>query len=100
MLRISVTDTGYGISEEDQSELFKPFSRLGQEFSEIEGTGIGLVVTRQLVELMNGTIGFESTENEGSTFWVDLPIEHGDKTMPQLLDIAADAGEAIPLPAE
>ena len=79
MYRISVWDTGPGIPEEKQADLFVPFSRLGQETSEIEGTGIGLTVTRQLIELMNGRIGFDSAVDEGSTFWFELPVaETGD----------------------
>jgi signal transduction histidine kinase len=54
-------------------KLFQPFSRLGAEHTNIEGTGIGLVITKDLVELMNGQIGVESTEGVGTTFWVDLP---------------------------
>ena len=73
-LRISVTDTGMGIPNNLQPELFKPFSRLGNENSEIEGTGIGLTLTKKLVREMSGDIGFESEEGKGSTFWVDLPV--------------------------
>jgi PAS domain S-box-containing protein len=74
MLRISVTDTGEGISEEKQAELFKPFSRLGAENTEIEGTGIGLVVCKELVGLMNGTVDLESEVGKGASFWIDLPL--------------------------
>lgn len=76
-LRISVTDTGPGISEEDQSRLFQPFERLGAARSGVEGTGIGLALSSRLVELMSGTIGVESAEGRGSTFWIELPLASG-----------------------
>ncbi len=72
--RITVRDTGYGISSEKSLQLFEPFNRLGAETSTIEGTGIGLTITKRLVELMAGHIGFESDPGKGSTFWVDFPI--------------------------
>lgn len=71
-IRITVTDTGPGLSPEKLAQLFQPFNRLGQEANTEEGTGIGLVVSKRLVELMDGTIGVESTVGTGSVFWVDL----------------------------
>ncbi|MCW9002238.1 MAG: PAS domain S-box protein, partial [Rhodospirillales bacterium] len=73
-LMISVSDTGFGIPEDKQADVFQPFSRLGAEATDIEGTGIGLTITKQLVELMGGTIGFESVVDQGSTFWIRLPL--------------------------
>jgi PAS domain S-box-containing protein len=71
-IRVSVTDTGAGLPPEKLSQLFQSFNRLGQEASTEEGTGIGLVVSKRLVELMGGVIGVESTVGVGSTFWVEL----------------------------
>jgi CheY-like chemotaxis protein len=71
-VRIAVRDTGIGLRPEQIESLFQPFNRLGQEFGATEGTGIGLVVTRRLVELMGGEIGVESTLGVGSVFWIEL----------------------------
>jgi signal transduction histidine kinase/CheY-like chemotaxis protein len=71
-VRIAVQDTGMGLSTEQIGSLFQPFNRLGQEAGTIEGTGIGLVVTRHLVEMMGGQIGVSSTVGMGTLFWIDL----------------------------
>ncbi|MGA2164042.1 MAG: response regulator [Solirubrobacteraceae bacterium] len=70
--RISVKDTGAGLSPEKLAQLFQPFNRLGQEAGGVAGTGIGLVVTKRLAELMGGVLGAESTAGEGSVFWCEL----------------------------
>jgi len=73
-VRISVQDTGEGLSPEKLAQLFQPFNRLGQEASAEEGTGIGLVVSKRLVELMGGDIGAVSTVGLGSVFWIELNL--------------------------
>ena len=73
-MRISICDTGLGLSPEQLNQLFQPFNRLGKEASSEEGTGIGLVVTKRLVEMMGGRIGAESALDAGSVFWVDLGL--------------------------
>jgi PAS domain S-box-containing protein len=71
-VRVTVTDTGAGLTPEKVAQLFEPFNRLGQAGTSEEGTGIGLVVSKRLVELMEGVIGVESTVGMGSVFWVEL----------------------------
>ena len=81
-MRISVRDTGLGLTPEQLAQLFQPFNRLGAEAGIEEGTGIGLVVTRRLVELMGGTIGVESTVGSGSIFWVELDLTKAPQLQP------------------
>ena len=73
-IRIGVKDTGEGLTPDEMAQLFQPFNRLGQETGNEEGTGIGLVVSKRLVELMHGEIGVESTVGVGSVFWIELNL--------------------------
>lgn len=75
LVRIQVTDTGPGISADRLKDLFQPFNRLGAENGSIEGTGIGLTITRRVVELMGGSVDVSSDPGVGSTFWIELPLE-------------------------
>lgn len=96
-VRISVTDTGAGLSPDQLAQLFQPFNRLGQHDSAEEGTGIGLVVTRQLVELMGGRIGVDSVVGSGTVFWVEfaasappcLVLDNSDEDMLERRHVAA-----------
>ncbi|HEX7671213.1 MAG TPA: ATP-binding protein [Polyangiaceae bacterium] len=73
-VRVTFTDTGFGIPLDKQGQLFQPFQRAGQETGSIEGTGIGLTISKHLAELMHGSVGFQSVPGQGSEFWVDMPI--------------------------
>jgi len=71
-IRVSIRDTGAGLSPEKLEQLFQPFNRLGRETEGVEGTGIGLVMTKRLIELMGGVIGVESAVGSGSVFWIEM----------------------------
>ena len=87
LVRLSVQDTGMGLQPEQVRQLFQPFNRLGQESSAEEGTGIGLVVTKRLVELMGGTIGVTSSKGVGSMFWIELSAT---EPVPSRVDAGAE----------
>ncbi|MCE9584575.1 MAG: PAS domain S-box protein [Planctomycetes bacterium] len=91
-IRISVADTGAGLSPEKLAQLFQPFNRLGQAASGVPGTGIGLVVTKRLAELMDGVIGVESTVGEGSVFWCEL----SSASAPKLIVPGGEAPAIVP----
>lgn len=82
-LRISVRDSGPGIDPDRQAELFQPFERLGAESSPVEGTGLGLALTKQLIEHLGGQVGVESTLKQGSTFWIELPLTDAPTGRPE-----------------
>jgi PAS domain S-box-containing protein len=86
-IRISVKDTGAGLLPEKLAQLFQPFNRLGQEAGNVAGTGIGLVVSKRLAELMGGVIGVDSTVGVGSVFWCEL----ASAAAPQLKDQSGEA---------
>jgi signal transduction histidine kinase/ActR/RegA family two-component response regulator len=95
-VRISVRDTGHGLSPEKLSQLFQPFNRLGQESGVEEGTGIGLVVSKRLVELMHGEIGAHSTLGVGSVFWVELDAAVAPQIADAADEVLAQAAEPAP----
>lgn len=89
-VRIKITDTGTGISKESQSELFQPFNRLDAATKGIDGTGIGLVISKSLINSMDGNIGVESKLNHGSTFWIELPIATGQNENQKIVNQPSD----------
>jgi len=95
-MHVSVRDTGQGLSAKKLAQLFQPFNRLGQEESTEEGTGIGLVVSKRLVELMGGAIGAHSTVGVGSDFWIELNLADPHSL---ILD-AAEELALLPSPAQ
>jgi len=100
-VRVSFQDTGEGLTPDKLAQLFQPFNRLGQEVGVEEGTGIGLVVSKKLVELMGGSIGVQSTVGVGSVFWIELdaggPVETGGDADLGGVATLSDTGSGGPL---
>jgi len=90
-LRIEIRDTGVGITPAQMEKLFVPFERLGAEQTDVEGSGIGLALSKRLVELMGGTIGVDTVVGAGSTFWIELSSSAAE--------VSSGALEAEPAPA-
>jgi PAS domain S-box-containing protein len=91
VMRVAVTDTGFGLSPEQTARVFNPFERLDAAQRHIEGTGLGLALAKAMAELMNGTVGVESTVDRGSTFWLELK-----RTTPPLNRITETVHDAPP----
>jgi len=81
VVRITVVDNGIGIPDSKRHKIFEPFQRAGQEAGPIEGTGIGLTISKRLAEMMQGTVGFTSTEGVGSEFWIEIPVHHAGSAL-------------------
>jgi PAS domain S-box-containing protein len=94
-LRLSVADTGIGIAREKLPSLFQPFERLDAEFSAIEGSGIGLALSKQLADLMGAELGVESIPARGSTFWLDLPLAPPNSLVKGRVEPAGEPGKSV-----
>jgi len=96
-VRISIRDSGAGLTPVQITHLFQPFNRLGREGGTEEGTGIGLVVTKRLVEMMGGAIGVDSTVGSGSVFWIELPMAAAPQPIARIA--GQDDVARLPVPA-
>jgi len=96
IIRLTVADTGRGLDSEQLKQLFQPFNRLGMEASSEEGSGIGLVVTKRLVELMGGTIGVDSSVGIGSEFWIEFPLIETPQFNLEMEQVALNLPQASP----
>jgi PAS domain S-box-containing protein len=99
-IRIRVEDSGEGLTSDKIAQLFQPFNRLGQELNVGEGTGIGLVVSKQLTELMGGLIGVESTVGSGSVFWIEMTLVAEPEVLHEDAEPLAAGPAQIAVPAD
>lgn len=99
-LRVSISDTGPGIPEVEMDQLFVPFNRLGADKTETQGAGIGLSVSKRLVELMGGVVGVKSVVGEGTTFWMDLPESVAETSSDHADNEVNDAAAVLPVDGE
>lgn len=95
-IRICIEDTGEGLIPAKIDQLFQPFNRLGQASTTEQGTGIGLVMTKRLVELMGGVIGVESVVGKGSVFWIEMNVTEERELLPQLAALAPALQSRVP----
>ncbi|WP_157045786.1 PAS domain-containing hybrid sensor histidine kinase/response regulator [Polaromonas sp. JS666] len=95
-IRICVEDTGEGLNPAKIAQLFQPFNRLGQEANTEQGTGIGLVMTKRLIELMGGAIGVESIVGQGSVFWIEMDLTEERELHPVLTSLAPALQSQVP----
>ncbi|MBV8762912.1 MAG: PAS domain S-box protein [Deltaproteobacteria bacterium] len=94
-VRISVRDDGVGIPEDKRDKIFEPFQRAGQEAGPIEGTGIGLTISKRLAEMMRASLGFNSVADGGSEFWIDLIAIDSSTTATSSVPVEAATGSAL-----
>ncbi|MBN4078347.1 response regulator, partial [Nitrospina gracilis] len=93
-MRLGIRDTGHGIAEDKMDKIFQPFERFDVDADQIEGTGIGLTISKKIIESMGGTIGFESVVGEGSFFYIDVPVS--DKKPVSLeIEVSSDSTSAF-----